>query len=134
MLISSRFLPLASLIVYMIGFSIGFGCIPFLLLGEIFPVEHRSILSSIAGSFNLGVMFIVIKTYHYLEKVNGDMPHTCHVSRVFVFEIIRFQIVFNWVIAVNNDCRHILDVFGVLCICCCFRRNGRARDKRSRFG
>lgn len=53
----------------MIGFSIGFGCIPFLLLGELFPAEQRSVLSSIAGSFNLGVMFIVIKTYHYLEAV-----------------------------------------------------------------
>lgn len=53
----------------MIGFSVGFGCIPFLLLGEIFPAPQRSILSSIAGSFNLGVMFIVIKTYHYLEQV-----------------------------------------------------------------
>lgn len=53
----------------MVGFSVGFGCIPFLLLGELFPAEQRSVLSSIAGSFNLGVMFIVIKTYHYLEKV-----------------------------------------------------------------
>lgn len=53
----------------MVGFSVGFGCIPFLLLGELFPAEQRSVLSSIAGSFNLGVMFIVIKTYHYLEAV-----------------------------------------------------------------
>lgn len=53
----------------MIGFSVGFGCIPFLLLGELFPAEHRSVASAIAGSFNLGVMFIVIKTYHYLDKV-----------------------------------------------------------------
>lgn len=62
-------MPLTSLVVYMIGFSVGFGCIPFLLLGELFPTEQRSVLSSIAGSFNLGVMFIVIKTYHYLEEV-----------------------------------------------------------------
>lgn len=54
----------------MIGFSIGFGCIPFLLLGELFPADQRSVLSSIAGSFNLGVMFLVIKTYHYLEAVS----------------------------------------------------------------
>lgn len=65
----NRWLPLTSLVIYMIGFSIGFGCIPFLLLGELFPVNERSVLSSIAGSFNLGVMFIVIKTYHYLEAV-----------------------------------------------------------------
>lgn len=51
----------------MFGFSIGFGCIPFLLLGEIFPTQQRSLLSSLAGSFNLAVMFIVIKTYHPLE-------------------------------------------------------------------
>lgn len=53
----------------MIGFSVGFGCIPFLLLGELFPAEQRSVASAIAGSFNLGVMFIVIKTYHYLDAV-----------------------------------------------------------------
>jgi len=63
------FLPLSSLIVFMIGFSIGFGCIPFLIMGEIFPTAQRSLLSSLAGSFNLGVMFIVIKTYHPLEDV-----------------------------------------------------------------
>ncbi|XP_031622593.1 facilitated trehalose transporter Tret1-like [Contarinia nasturtii] len=66
---SFGWLPLTSLMIYMIGFSVGFGCIPFLLLGELFPAEQRSVLSSIAGSFNLGVMFIVIKTYHYLEAV-----------------------------------------------------------------
>lgn len=65
-----RFLPLASLIIFMIGFSVGFGCIPFLLMGEILPSAQRSLLSSIAGSFNLAVMFIVIKTYHYLEHVS----------------------------------------------------------------
>lgn len=53
----------------MIGYSIGFGCIPYLLMGEIFPAKQRGLLSSIGGSFNLAVMFIVIKTYHPLEEV-----------------------------------------------------------------
>uniref|UniRef100_A0A1B0D0W2 Facilitated trehalose transporter Tret1 n=1 Tax=Phlebotomus papatasi TaxID=29031 RepID=A0A1B0D0W2_PHLPP len=61
------FLPLVSLIVFMIGFSVGFGCIPFLLMGEIFPTKQRSILSSFAGSFNLLIMFLVIFTYHPLQ-------------------------------------------------------------------
>lgn len=64
------YLPLVSLIVFMIGFSIGFGCIPFLLMGEIFPSPQRSLLSSMAGSMNLGMMFVVIKTFHPLEEVN----------------------------------------------------------------
>lgn len=53
----------------MFGYSIGFGSIPYLLLGEIFPAKQRGLLSSIAGSFNLGVMFIVIVTYHPLENI-----------------------------------------------------------------
>ncbi|XP_055594970.1 facilitated trehalose transporter Tret1-like [Uranotaenia lowii] len=64
---SFGYLPVVSLIVFMIGFSVGFGCIPFLLMGELFPTAQRSLLSSLAGSFNLAVMFIVIKTYHPLE-------------------------------------------------------------------
>lgn len=64
------FLPLVSLIVFMIGFSFGFGTIPFLLMGELFPAQQRSLLSSIAGSMNLLIMFIVIVTYHPLEDVS----------------------------------------------------------------
>uniref|UniRef100_A0AAG5DKF2 Facilitated trehalose transporter Tret1 n=1 Tax=Anopheles atroparvus TaxID=41427 RepID=A0AAG5DKF2_ANOAO len=63
------YLPMISLIVFMIGFSIGFGSIPFLLMGELFPTAQRSLLSSLAGSFNLAMMFTVIKTYHPLEDL-----------------------------------------------------------------
>ncbi|KAG4080263.1 hypothetical protein HA402_010755 [Bradysia odoriphaga] len=59
-----------SLIVFMVGFSFGFGSIPYLLMGEIFPAAQRSLLSSIAGSMNFGIMFLVIKTYHPLGTHN----------------------------------------------------------------
>jgi facilitated trehalose transporter len=65
-------LPVISLIVFMIGFSIGYGSIPFLLMGELIPEKQRSFLSSIAGSLNLGVMFVVIKTYHDLKNSVGE--------------------------------------------------------------
>lgn len=64
-------LPIISLIIFMFGYSVGFGCIPYLLLGEIFPAKQRGLLSSISGSFNLGVMFIVIVTYHPLEEARN---------------------------------------------------------------
>ena len=67
MISSLSFLPLLSLMAFMVGFSIGFGSIPFLLMGELFPTKQRGILSSFAGSFNLLVMFTVIVTYHPLE-------------------------------------------------------------------
>ncbi|XP_050090836.1 facilitated trehalose transporter Tret1-2 homolog [Anopheles aquasalis] len=63
------YLPVLSLIVFMVGFSVGFGSIPFLLMGELFPTAQRSLLSSLAGSFNLAMMFTVIKTYHPLEHL-----------------------------------------------------------------
>ena len=65
-------LPLISLIVFMFGFSIGYCSIPFLLMGELIPEKQRSFLSSIAGSLNLGIMFIVIKTYHDLVNAVGE--------------------------------------------------------------
>ncbi|KAJ9592816.1 hypothetical protein L9F63_015507, partial [Diploptera punctata] len=65
-------LPLISLMAFMVGFSIGYCSIPFLLMGELIPEKQRSFLSSIAGSLNLGVMFIVIKTYHDLKTHIGE--------------------------------------------------------------
>lgn len=53
----------------MVGFSVGFGSIPFLLMGEIFPAKQRGMLSSIAISFNVAAMFTVVKTYHELESL-----------------------------------------------------------------
>lgn len=52
----------------MIGFSVGFGSIPFLLMGEIFPARQRGVLSSIAITFNVAAMFTVIKTFQPLEE------------------------------------------------------------------
>lgn len=65
--INCRFLPLVSLTIFIVGFSCGFGSVPFLLMGELLPPAQRSLLSSVAGAFNLAAMFFVIKTYHPLE-------------------------------------------------------------------
>lgn len=63
------YLPIGSLVVFMIGFSLGFGGLPFLLLGELFPTHYRSQLSAMASAVNLLSMFSVIKSYHALESV-----------------------------------------------------------------
>ncbi|GBP39177.1 Facilitated trehalose transporter Tret1 [Eumeta japonica] len=61
------YLPVISLVVFMVGYSVGFGGLPFLLLGELFPAHHRSQLSAMASAVNLLSMFAVIKSYHSLE-------------------------------------------------------------------
>uniref|UniRef100_A0AAU6W8N6 Trehalose transporter n=1 Tax=Hyphantria cunea TaxID=39466 RepID=A0AAU6W8N6_HYPCU len=63
------YLPIISLVVYMWGFSLGFGGLPFLLLGELFPAHYRSQLSAMASGVNLIAMFSVIKSYHALDRV-----------------------------------------------------------------
>ncbi|XP_038214758.1 facilitated trehalose transporter Tret1-like [Zerene cesonia] len=63
------YLPIVSLVVFMLGFSLGFGGLPFLLLGELFPTHYRSQLSAMASAVNLLSMFTVIKSYHALEHV-----------------------------------------------------------------
>ncbi|KAJ0175691.1 hypothetical protein K1T71_008850 [Dendrolimus kikuchii] len=63
------YLPIGSLVVFMVGFSLGFGGLPFLLLGELFPTHYRSQLSAMASAVNLLSMFSVIKSYHALERV-----------------------------------------------------------------
>jgi Na+/melibiose symporter-like transporter len=41
-------------------------------MGELIPEKQRSFLSSIAGSLNLGITFVVIKTYHELKNSVGE--------------------------------------------------------------
>ncbi|XP_067003354.1 facilitated trehalose transporter Tret1-2 homolog isoform X2 [Anabrus simplex] len=83
-------LPLISLLIFMAGYSVGYCTLPYLMMGELLPVRQRSLLSSVAGSFNLGVMFIVIKTYHGLKSTIGNdgafwlYAALCLISCVFV--------------------------------------------------
>lgn len=65
-------LPVISLMVFIAAFALGYCNVPFLLMGELLPVGQRSILSSVASAFNLGSMFIVIKSYHDIKHLIGD--------------------------------------------------------------
>lgn len=56
-------LPLASFVVYILGFSLGFGPIPWLMMGEILPAKIRGSAASVATAFNWSCTFIVTKTF-----------------------------------------------------------------------
>ncbi|XP_038208433.1 facilitated trehalose transporter Tret1-like [Zerene cesonia] len=62
-------LPLACLVIYVLGFSIGFGPIPWLMLGEILPSKIRGSAASMATGFNWTCTFIVTKTFHNIVAV-----------------------------------------------------------------
>lgn len=60
-------LGLSSMVVYIIGFSLGLGPIPWLLMSEIFPSKARGIASAIATAFNWMCSFIITKEFLALE-------------------------------------------------------------------
>ncbi|XP_038051873.1 solute carrier family 2, facilitated glucose transporter member 8-like [Patiria miniata] len=60
-------LSLVSIIIYIIGFSIGWGPIPWLIMSEIFPTKARGAASAIAAATNWLFAFIVTKTFTQLE-------------------------------------------------------------------
>jgi len=83
-------LPLASFIVYIIAFSIGYGPIPWLMMGEIFPSKVRGHAASVATAFNWACSFAVTKCYNDLTEAVGAhgafwfFGGLCFLSIIFV--------------------------------------------------
>ncbi|XP_028143751.2 facilitated trehalose transporter Tret1-2 homolog isoform X1 [Diabrotica virgifera virgifera] len=86
-------LPLVSFMVYVLGFSLGYGPIPWLMMGEIFPAKIRGPAASLATAFNWTCTFIVTKTFllirdgigtHYTFWMYGIIV-TLSLFFVFVF-------------------------------------------------
>lgn len=67
-------LPLASLILFIACFSIGFGPVPWLMLGELFSREIKSICSALCGTTNWMLAFAVTKAYGPLKDGIGGGP------------------------------------------------------------
>lgn len=66
------FLPIVSLCVFVIVFSIGLGPIPWMISSEIFAPEVKSVASSAAGTFNWFLAFIVTKFYLEVSHSIGE--------------------------------------------------------------
>lgn len=64
-------LPLTSLTLFMISFSIGMGPIPWMLMGELFPAETKAVASGIAVMLNWFLVFLVTKTFPAMNDELG---------------------------------------------------------------
>ena len=60
---SLGWLPLVSLIVFMVAYSCGLANVPFIIMGEMFPLRFRTALGAISSSFNLLCTFVVVRSY-----------------------------------------------------------------------
>lgn len=56
-------LPLLSLVIFIVAFSIGFGPIPWMMMGELFSSECKGIASGIAVMLNWILVFVVTKIF-----------------------------------------------------------------------
>jgi len=87
------YLPLASFIVYVLGFSLGFGPIPWLMMGEILPAKIRGPAASVATAFNWTCTFIVTKIFLLLADSIG-FHFAFWIFGVIVFMSLLFTIFF----------------------------------------
>lgn len=65
-------LPLVSFVIFVIGFSLGFGPIPWLMMGEILPAKVRGSAASIVTAFNWACTFLVTKTFIDITEAIGS--------------------------------------------------------------
>ncbi|XP_037908884.1 facilitated trehalose transporter Tret1 isoform X3 [Hermetia illucens] len=59
-------LPILSLCLFIIMFSLGFGPVPWLMMGELFATDVKGVAGPIAGTTNWVLAFIVTKTFNNL--------------------------------------------------------------------
>lgn len=67
-------LPLLSLCLFMVAFSIGFGPIPWMMVSELFPPSTKGFASSLASCFNWILAFLVTKFFTNLSDAMGSGP------------------------------------------------------------
>lgn len=88
------FLPIVSLCVFVIMFSMGLGPIPWTISGEMFTPELKSFAASSAGTFNWFLAFLVTKFYLELEiEMGGDVMFyifslICFIGSLFCYFVV----------------------------------------------
>lgn len=87
-------LPVVALCLYIVAFSLGFGPIPWLMVGELFAADVKGVAGSAAGSFSWVFAFAVTKSYVNVQAAMGTGPTFyllagfCVVGTVFVWFVV----------------------------------------------
>ncbi|XP_054731972.1 facilitated trehalose transporter Tret1-2 homolog isoform X1 [Anastrepha obliqua] len=92
--VSLGWLPVVSLCVFIVLFSLGFGPVPWLMMGEVFAADIKGVAGSIAGTTNWILAFIVTKTFKDLKESMGSgqtfwlFSGITVIGAVFVFFVV----------------------------------------------
>ncbi|KAK7871046.1 hypothetical protein R5R35_007249 [Gryllus longicercus] len=88
---SWRWVPLASLLIYGVMFSLGLGPLPWFLMAELVPMYSKGWTSSMAVCMNRITMFLIVKESPLLLEYAGEVTtfviygSMCVVSAIFLF-------------------------------------------------
>lgn len=84
-------IPMASLVAYITFITIGFVPLPWAMMGEIFPLVHRNIGSSISSFMAFAAFFSVVKTSPEMFDTLGTD------GTFFIYGMVAFWgTIFNW--------------------------------------
>lgn len=61
-----HWLPVFSAVFYILGFSFGFGPVPWLMMGEILPLSIRGFAAGLLSAYNWACAFIVQRVFLFL--------------------------------------------------------------------
>lgn len=88
------FLPLLSVVVFIVMFSLGFGPIPWMMVGELFAPEVKGIAASLAVALNWTLAFLVTLSFGFVSRMIGTaavfltFAVVCFVGTVFIFFVV----------------------------------------------
>jgi hypothetical protein len=67
-------LPLTSLCIFLVAFSIGYGPVAWLMLSEIYSKDYNAIAGPVSGAFNWLLAFAITSTFGYISDAIGIGP------------------------------------------------------------
>lgn len=91
MILKLSWVPLVTLCVYMAAFSTGFGPIPWMMIGELFPSAIKGIAGAISTTFCWIVAFFVTQSFGMIsDQLGKDWPFwiygtACVIAAIFVY-------------------------------------------------
>uniref|UniRef100_A0A2M4A0Z4 Facilitated trehalose transporter Tret1 n=1 Tax=Anopheles triannulatus TaxID=58253 RepID=A0A2M4A0Z4_9DIPT len=65
-------LPLASVVLFIVSFSLGFGPIPWMMMGELCAPDIKGLASALAVMFNWTLVFLVTKSFGIMQDLLGS--------------------------------------------------------------
>jgi hypothetical protein len=123
-----EWVPLACLILFMTGYSIGFGIIPWFLIAEMMPADVRSLSCSIAFGFNQLCLFTAVKTFiQMVETLDA------HGTFWFYSAIAFFGVLFVIFVVPETSNLHSAEIEELFEHNCSYRNGGRRNRRRRSF-